>query len=146
MAPAVINSFDGDYEFLSNFYQSKFLIFGTEFPTVEHFFQATKTNNPVEFARVLAAPTPGQAKRLGRKVTLREDWPIAKIQVMFQGLLAKFACNPNLMLALKSTGNAKLIEGNNWHDNYWGDCSCPRCCGNPGLNVLGGLLTKIRSI
>lgn len=55
-----ITSFDGDYRFLSNFYHCDHL--GT---TTEHLYQAAKPSDPIEMIRILAAPTPGQAKRLG---------------------------------------------------------------------------------
>ena len=37
-----------------------------------------------------------------------------------------------------------LIEGNTWHDNYWGDCSCNRCKSKSGENMLGILLMELR--
>ena len=37
----------------------------------------------------------------------------------------------------------ELIEGNNWHDVFWGKCSCPRCNGG-GQNHLGKILMKVR--
>ena len=42
-----------------------------------------------------------------------------------------------------TTGDAELIEGNTWHDNYWGVCSCSKCNGR-GKNRLGKLLMKVR--
>ena len=46
---------------------------------------------------------------------------------------------------LLSTSNATLVEGNWWHDNFWGDCYCPKCKGIPGANTLGRLLMELRS-
>ena len=45
---------------------------------------------------------------------------------------------------LLQTGDEELVEGNYWHDVYFGVCSCPKC-GNKGENHLGKLLMKIRS-
>ena len=39
----MINNFDGEYRFLSNFANSKIIYEGIEYPTVEHAFQAAKT-------------------------------------------------------------------------------------------------------
>ena len=39
----MIVEFDGEYEFLSNFYHSPFTHDGITYPTNEHFFQAMKT-------------------------------------------------------------------------------------------------------
>ena len=38
-----------------------------------------------------------------------------------------------------------LIEGNYWHDNYWGNCLCPKCKEIEGQNQLGKILMKVRS-
>jgi hypothetical protein len=47
---------------------------------------------------------------------------------------------------LLATGDATLIEGNYWHDNYWGVCTCENCVSNGivGRNRLGTLLMKVR--
>jgi hypothetical protein len=36
-----------------------------------------------------------------------------------------------------------LIEGNWWHDNFYGSCTCNKCV-NKGENNLGKILMKIR--
>ena len=45
-----IDKFDGEYAFLSNFYDSPLPTAGGTivYPTVEHYFQAMKTENPKE--------------------------------------------------------------------------------------------------
>jgi len=45
---------------------------------------------------------------------------------------------PLLTRALMETGNAELIEGNNWEDIFWGVCN------GTGENNLGKLLMKLR--
>ena len=48
---------------------------------------------------------------------------------------------------LLNTGDAYLVEGNSWHDNYWGICllkSCPRCDDKKGRNKLGVFLMELR--
>lgn len=139
----MINSFTGVYAFLSNFYPCEIEKDGIKFPTVEHYFQACKTLDLNKCAEIAAAATPGEAKRLGRRVKLREDWEEVKDAVMEEGLRKKFK-NPRLKAALLSTGDAYLIEGNTWHDNYWGACRCARCRNRQGQNHLGELLMKIR--
>ena len=141
----IIDKFDGEYAFLSNFYPSKILYDECErwyTPTVEHAFQASKTLSMEEEIDILASSTPGQAKRLGRVCYLRKDWEEAKDDVMYKFLQRKFAI-PELRDKLLATGDATLIEGNTWHDNYWGSCSCNKCKGR-GKNKLGELLMKIR--
>ncbi len=57
----------------------------------------------------------------------------------------KFIQNPNLKKALISTGKATLVEGNYWHDNTWGNCTCEKCKNIPGKNYLGTILEDIRT-
>jgi len=140
-----IDSFDGDYFFLSNFYPSPIVGVddGIEYPTVEHYFQAHKVLDLDERAKIAAARTPGMAKRAGRAVDLRPDWENVKISVMYEALQEKFK-DPELLSQLLETGNKQLVEGNSWHDNFWGDCRCPNCQYKTSYNKLGGLLMQIR--
>ena len=134
----MIGTFDGEYAFLSNFYPS----FITDedyitYPTVEHYFQAMKTlDTGVRFYIAIQA-TPGQAKRLGRRLDLRPDWEFIKDSIMEEALRMKFS-NPKLRKALLNTGDEYLEEGNTWGDQYWGVCN------GVGKNKLGKLLMKIR--
>ena len=88
--------------------------------------------------------TPGAAKRMGRSIHLRADWDAVRIDVMLTLLRAKFSI-PTLAARLLDTGDAELVEGNTWHDNFWGDCHCARCAGIPGQNWLGAGLMVVRS-
>lgn len=85
------------------------------------------------------AHSPGEAKRRGRKVTMRDDWKEVKIDIMLDLLQLKFS-DPILKQQLLATGNAKLVEGNYWHDNFWGTCRCGRCNNVRKENWLGRLL------
>ena len=69
----MINCFDNEYAFLSNFYSSPFSVDGIKYPTVEHYFQAQKTLDQNERRAIAAESTPGRAKRAGRHVHLRSD-------------------------------------------------------------------------
>jgi len=137
--PAPIDSFqqDGEHLFLSNFYWHKGW-------TVEHHYQAAKTGDNRARAEILLADTPGQAKRLGQKCPMRADWDDVKIAVMESLLYRKFASG-EMATKLLRTGQAPLIEGNRWHDQFWGDCRCGRAkCSEPGSNWLGYLLEQVR--
>ena len=112
-------------------------------PTVEHYFQAAKAAEPLDFLKIAAADTPGQAKRLGRKCKLRADWEEKKIDVMRQALKLKFA-DPTLKAKLIATGDEELVEGNRWCDNFWGACHCLKCQDKVGQNNLGKLLMELR--
>lgn len=75
---------------------------------------------------------------------LRKNWEEVKDNVMEEIIKNKFS-TPELAAKLKSTGKEELIEGNYWHDNYWGNCTCQKCATIKGKNKLGKILMKIRS-
>ena len=139
----MISVFDGQYMFLSNFYNASCTFEGKIYPTVEHAFQAAKTLIPEEREEIRKAETPGKAKRMGRAVTLRPDWEEVKTDVMRECLRSKFRFAP-LAIDLINTGDEELVEGNTWHDNCWGNCTCEQCANKPGENRLGKLLMEIR--
>ena len=144
----MIISFVGRYRFLSNFYQHPLLYNYDFYPTAEHAYQASKTLYEKDKQEIRNAPTPGKAKRLGRKVILRLNWEEVKVSIMRDILQKKFVkiimdfLMHDLLIA---TGTEELVEGNNWHDNYWGNCYCNNCIHIEGQNMLGKLLQEIRS-
>lgn len=132
-----IESFNGQYHFLSNFAASKVELDGQIYRTIEHAYQAAKTTNPEGRRKIREAATPGIAKRLGRSVYLRPDWEEIKFDIMENLLRQKFT-QPDFKRALLNTGNEELIEGNTWGDQIWGVCK------GKGQNHLGRLLMKVR--
>lgn len=140
-----ISEFQGDYRFLSNFYIGNPLkVHGMTFQTSEHLYQALKTIDPVEVKAILSCQSPGEAKRLGKTLTLREDWDSIKDRAMELCVSHKFMANNDLLIRLLETGSEFLVEGNSWHDNYWGACSCDRCQGVEQHNKLGYTLMRFR--
>jgi ribA/ribD-fused uncharacterized protein len=135
-----ITRFTGRYGFLSNFHPSPLEWMGLAVPTVEHGFQVAKTLDPATRLRIAGAPSPGQAKRLGRGVELRPDWEIAKTAVMAALLVQKFTRHPLLADKLLRTGDAVLVEGNSWGDKFWGICE------GSGCNELGRQLMAVRAL
>lgn len=133
-----IDRFDGEHSFLSNFHPSPIWHIGLEFPTVEHAFQWMKTVDPEERESIRLASTPGRAKRLGRRASLRPNWEEIKVDAMEMLLRIKFAEGTPLRKQLDATSPAELIEGNHWGDTFWGVCR------GAGRNQLGLLLMKIR--
>jgi hypothetical protein len=133
----VIGRFTGPWHGLSNFASAWVYLDGKAYPTVEHAFQAAKTLDPVERENIRLAPTPAEAKALGRAVELRPDWEDVKFSIMYELLLWKFMFEPYRSLLL-STGTAELVETNFWRDMTWG------VYGGKGENHLGRLLMKIR--
>lgn len=140
----MINSFDGEFAFLSNFYDSPISDGRMIMPTVEHYFQAAKADSMYDYIAIATAATPGQAKRAGRKAVLRHDWEDVKMNVMREALRKKFS-DPELKAKLLATGDQILEEGNTWHDNFWGVCHCVKCQDTMAHNHLGKLLMELRT-
>jgi len=135
----VIPFFTGTHRFLSNFYPSPIeMPTGETAPTVEHAYQAWKTEDREEREVILLASSPGAAKRLGRRATLRPKWEGIKLLVM-EGLVRQKFQDKKLRKQLVGTGDEELVEGNSWGDTYWG------VCGGVGSNHLGKILMKIRA-
>lgn len=135
----IIDRFEGEYAFLSNYYDSPIFYDGILYPTVEHAFQAAKTTIFTQRVIISNKKTPGQAKRAGRIVTLRENWDDIKLYIMKELIILKFT-NPKLKSALLNTKDAELIEGNTWNDTYWGVCN------DIGENHLGKILMEVRGM
>lgn len=96
-----------------------------EWPGVEWFFQAWKTNVLDARRLVHAAPTWREAKRLGQKVRRRPGWdsgdPVeeqVRIHVMLAGHRFKFFQHEESRAWLLGTGAATLVEDR--ADPFWG--------------------------
>lgn len=140
--------FRNEYAFLSNFAPCTVNFEGLAYPNVECAFQAAKTldvNARIPFTKCKA----NEAKKLGRKIQLRDDWEFIKLDIMDRLLEEKFPSNPahanyNYSRKLMDLGeNLNIVEENTWHDNFWGSCICPKCNGK-GKNMLGKALMKRR--
>jgi predicted NAD-dependent protein-ADP-ribosyltransferase YbiA (DUF1768 family) len=99
---------------------------------VERPFQAFKTDDLEVAVAILAADTPGMAKRMGkpperggRVADLREGWDTGVSREAMRWLLArKFGDRPGEPAGygdrLLGTGYRMLVEGNTWGDRTWG--------------------------
>ena len=134
-----IDGFHGAYRFLSNFYEAPVAYNGLAYSNNEAAFQAQKAMDP-EVRKKIAAMGPSEAKRAGRRVALRPDWERVKDQLMLDIVREKFAQNPDLAEKLLATGDAELVEGNTWHDRYWGVDAAT----GEGRNQLGKTLMQVR--
>jgi len=108
------------------------------YPSVEHAYQAAKCAKLRDAAIIRQCDSAGMAKRLGKEVELRPDWPKIKLEIMADLLWQKFVLNPELRARLLTTGDRELIEGNTWGDTYWGKCN------QVGENHLGRLIMRLR--
>lgn len=123
----------------SNFEPVNLWIEGRQWPSVENYYQAMKTNDPV-IQEQIRCSSPSEAKRYGRKIKMNQfsDWESRKTGVMKQALMAKFQ-QDRWRKALLSTGTEPIIEWNNWGDQIWGVT-----LDGIGENRLGLLLMAIR--
>lgn len=138
-----IISFTGQFKFLSNFWPCKVVLDGQTYSTIEHAYQAAKTLDFLERKKIQEADTASKAKKLGTRVTLQENWIGLKNQVMNDLLVQKFARPSLLFDFLNETKEKNIIEGNWWHDLWFGKCFCSTHEGD-GENHLGVMLMNIR--
>jgi ribA/ribD-fused uncharacterized protein len=134
----VIDSFTGKYRFLSNFHPATVVLDGVFYRSVENAYQAAKTLDPRKRVKFEDC-SPGEAKRYGRALTLRDDWDdTLKLAVMYELIRQKFAVGSLLSDKLLATGTEELVEGNYWGDTFWGVCK------GQGTNYLGKILMAQR--
>jgi predicted NAD-dependent protein-ADP-ribosyltransferase YbiA (DUF1768 family) len=124
-APVLIDRFTGVDAWLSDYAPCSVSFDGEIYPTREHAFQAAKTLDLRERARIAAAATPQEAHSLGQAVTLRPGWNEAgRYAAKWQIRAAACNDNPDLAAHLDATGTALLVDGNTDHDRHWGQCVC----------------------
>lgn len=151
-----IEGFNGQYRFLSNFFPLQpghIREWDEYFQTAEHFYQAEKFRhtNVELWKSVIDAPTPGKAKKLAAQGEeagwVKDGFHKQKLQWMGYTISKKFdlgnKIGSNLAIMLMATGEAELIELNNWGDKFWGKVN-DTLLGHVGNNHLGNLLMKRR--
>lgn len=136
----MIERFEGEYKWLSNFYPCDIFIGRKIYPTVEHAYMSAKSNDKdwkktCQDYNIL----PGKLKKLSSKIKEVENWNEIKINVMKKFLIQKFNKEPFKTLLIQ-TGDEYIQEGNTWKDKFWGfDIES-----NEGENNLGKLIMDIR--
>lgn len=117
----VIREFKGQYRFLSNFYMVPVEFEGEIYPSSEHAYMAAKTEVFAIRKQIAACATPAEAKKMGRRIKLRDGWETMKYKLLL-------------------TCDAELVEGNWWGDKIWGVCLKT----GEGQNLLGKALMQVR--
>ncbi|SEF23942.1 NADAR family protein [Variovorax sp. NFACC27] len=139
----------------SQWFEAAFKVDGVSYRTAEHFMMAGKArlfgDNEV-CEHILAARTPGEAKKLGRQIRGFDEaaWVAARLDIVTQGNIAKFAQNAELGAFLLGTGHQVLVEASPV-DPIWGiglaanspSAQDPREW--KGLNLLGFALMAARN-
>lgn len=146
----MIKFFEGKHSFLSNFWIVPIEFEGHSYASTEHAYIAAKSLNEMFRSLIRKIPKPGKAKRESKKLLKefggeREDWKKINLVLMYELDFQKFSKYYNLKRLLLDTGDEYLEEGNYWHDNFYGNCYCPKCADIKGENHLGKILMKVRS-
>ncbi len=138
----LIDGFRDKYHFLSNFYKCKVEFEGVIYPSSEHAYQASKTENMKAKKIIAQTLSEWEAKILGNEFKYGQTvgYQRQKTTIMYNIVRAKFSQNASIRSQLVSTGSALLIEGNPWNDTFWGQC------GNLGQNHLGKILMQVRNL
>lgn len=123
------------YGFLSNMFPCNIPWKGQTYKSSESIYQMEKCAKESDKTAFLWM-NGFEAKKKGRKVLLRPDWPEIKVDKMFEILLQKFG-DPELMARLQAI-DEPIVEDNYWNDRFWGVCR------GEGQNMLGQLLEKIK--
>ncbi len=143
-----------DASCLSQWFPCAFSDEGTRYPTAEHFMMAEKARlfgDAAALHAILAAPTPAEAKAVGRTVRGYDErvWAEARVDAVVRGNVAKFGQNSELGRFLLGTGRRVLVEASP-RDTIWGvglGAANPRARTPSewrGLNLLGFALMEAR--
>ena len=139
---------------LSQWWPCRFTAGGVAYASAEHWMMAEKArlfDDTASLERILAAPTPAEAKNLGRLVENFDEavWNAARLEAVVTGNVAKFGQDPVLRAYLLGTANRVLVEASP-RDRIWGiglaatndHASDPRLW--RGSNLLGFALMETR--
>jgi ribA/ribD-fused uncharacterized protein len=140
---------------LSQWWPSAFSIDGVQYATAEHYMMAAKARlfgDDRALEQILAAPSPGAAKALGRHIRGFNEgvWQAHRFEVVVAANVAKFAQHPDLRTYLLGTRGRILVEASPV-DRIWGiglTTDDPRAADParwPGLNLLGFALMQART-
>ena len=139
---------------LSLWYPSPFEVDGRRYATAEHFMMAGKAalfGDQEARRKILEAPDPAAAKKLGRGVRGfdQEMWEANREAIVLAGSVAKFSQDEALGGFLRATGDKVLVEASP-RDRIWGiglGASNP-AASDPhrwrGVNLLGFVLMDAR--
>ncbi|TGE10420.1 NADAR family protein [Hymenobacter fodinae] len=138
----------------SQWWLADFVVTGITYRSTEHWMMAEKARlfqNTELLAKILAAPSPAEAKKLGRQVTGFDPavWDARKYEIVRAGNVHKFSQHPSLRDFLLDTHDRVLVEASPV-DSIWGiglaadsvDAEHPARW--QGENLLGFALMEVR--
>lgn len=145
-----ITDWNKEYSFLRNDYEVYSTYEGAEYPSVEHAYQASKSEDD-DIRGDIAGVTVREARKIGKTIQLTPGWEAKKLHIMEFLLRQKFLDNFVGMEAqagakdehcdigqrLLKTGDS-LLEMHTKSDQFWGVSP------DGGENHMGKILMKIR--
>ncbi len=125
---------------LSSYSKHSFELDGSEWPSVEHYYQAMKFGDPEYREQIRTAAHPADAAKLGKskKHDRRKDWDKVKVTYMTRGTYIKCRTHPEVAQLLLKTGDIEITEVSQY-DYFWGSGRDMR-----GDNAFGKMLMGIR--
>lgn len=141
---------------LSQWWPVRFTVDDVDFATAEHYMMWRKALLFDDYGiaeKIVAAPHPGAAKKLGRSIQgfAEDTWVEHRYGIVVSGNSAKFGQHPELKRFLLDTGDRVLVEASPV-DRIWGvglTADDPRIESPAewkGLNLLGFALMEARSV
>lgn len=132
------------YKELDNRYPAAFTLEGKTWPTVEHYYQASKFPTLPEFQeKIRQLPTAIAAAKLGKtkdpEKLIRADWKEKREELMRNAIFAKFNQNPKLKELLIKTYPRPLVFADA-NDAFYGYGRTKM-----GMNKLGQILMQYRA-
>ena len=151
-APLRFSSRSREGAILSNFASTPIRVDGLEWPTVEHYYQASKLGTVRSTAAeqlwrdIRSTASPAQAREAARahaaQLSPMDDWDERRLGIMAEALEAKFAPGTEAAEYLLSTGDRDLVHETPWGRNgdpFWGAGR-----NDDGRNLLGAMLEQCR--
>lgn len=140
----------------SQWFEAPFTLNGIHYATAEHYMMAEKArlfDDDATLAKILAAPTPAHAKKLGREVAGFDNarWEARGFDAVVEGNVAKFTQNPAMGEFLRTNGHRVLVEASPV-DRVWGiglagdDPRALQPAQWQGTNLLGFALMRVREV
>jgi ribA/ribD-fused uncharacterized protein len=134
-----IYGFFKEYRWLSNFHMCDVMYDGVIYPSSEHAYQAAKFLDLGIRDDIKNLKEPKDARKMGRREGIRENWDDIKYDIMTNIVFNKFVFNEGLKNKLIETHLLYLEETNWWGDTYWGVCN------GVGHNYLGLIIMSLRA-
>jgi len=108
---------------------------GKTWNSVEHYYQAMKSDDPEVQEMIRQAETPVEAIRIGQVVDVRPDWEEIREDVIRRAYEAKFRQNKKWRNIFLKTYGFPLHDAS--HHPYWGA---------KGKDRLGQILMELRKV